>query len=318
MKVAINKDDGNNKGSAISGKDKAKLLKLMREQQRDKEINITAESKIKQNRTGSSVTNVVPNVDKNFLIDEVPLLKISKSTASNVAKEITSTKTNAKSTLPVGFFDDPVDDLNARGISIEQFRAAHSLEEQNQLDSFMNEIKNMPEEEDSHETETTDIEYLDEMQQVSYLASVVALRMRSDLLKRKHNSDIDQSKEKLEQILKESAVDITNYDSNEISTTKHRSQERSNAHSEVIGSILHRKMMHERENKRRRAEIVNTTKQMDFHRYNNTDGEVSKSDNDVDSDIDNSDSDNSSENSAPLDSTKYCPLQFIDWTSKSL
>ena len=147
------KVDGNS--NLLSGKDKAKALKLMREQQKQKEtINKTniprpPITKEPQSNKPQYQTGLPPG----FFDDNVTPLSSKASNQTNQSHNLANApavpaqsnkQTNGAagiSNLPAGFFDNPVEDLNARGITMEQYTASMEKEEQSELNSFLTEIK---------------------------------------------------------------------------------------------------------------------------------------------------------------------------------
>lgn len=147
MKVGTN----GNGNASMSGKDKAKLLKMMKEQQKSKEIqHSTRPSKttnITVTKTSVEVNNnnITSNLPAGFFDDatiSTSTHEIKKSTTTiPVPQKSTENTTSGISSLPQGFFDNPVEDLNARGITMEQYTAKMEKEEQAELDSFLTELK---------------------------------------------------------------------------------------------------------------------------------------------------------------------------------
>jgi hypothetical protein len=127
-------------GGAVSGKDKAKMLKMMREQQKQKEA-----AQVKP--PAAAAKPIVPQraapsgLPAGFF-DDAPV-QAAQASAPATAQPVAVSKpaTASISNLPQGFFDNPVEDLNARGITLEQYSAKVEKEEQGELDAFLNEVK---------------------------------------------------------------------------------------------------------------------------------------------------------------------------------
>jgi hypothetical protein len=227
MKLGTKKTEDLQSGTALSGKDKAKVLKLMREQQKEKDRGTTQATSAP--RTASAVpkipsssglpagffdnepapksaTNVASSSASaasysiNSMPSSQPTSNIS-TTTSNSSNNSSSSNNNSKShngkssivatlaptknaALPRGFFDNPVEDLNAHGISMDTYTAAVEKNEQDQLNAFLADIKqdqgSVEEAEAAAETlEVYAQEYEEEALQLAYAAKVIALRERS-------------------------------------------------------------------------------------------------------------------------------------------
>ena len=149
MKVGIN----GNGNASMSGKDKAKLLKMMKEQQKSKEIQSSTRPSKTTNNTVTktsvevNINNTTSNLPAGFFDDatiSTSTHEIKKSTTTIPVpppQKSTEITTSGISNLPQGFFDNPVEDLNARGITMEQYTAKMEKEEQAELDSFLTELK---------------------------------------------------------------------------------------------------------------------------------------------------------------------------------
>lgn len=132
-----------NGGQTLSGKDKAKLLKLMREQQKQKDATPAAKKAV-QNTKSIVPDNQTSGLPAGFF-DATPVSNLSSVSAQLSApapqSAIKPAANSNVSNLPQGFFDNPVEDLSARGITMEQFTAKMEKEEQAELDSFLTEVK---------------------------------------------------------------------------------------------------------------------------------------------------------------------------------
>lgn len=141
---------GDAAGAALSGKDKAKLLKLMREQQKQKEVAAPVRKAVPSSApvTSSHQSSGLPAgffdgaPAAAAISTQVQQTTVAKTSAKpSAAAPATSAAASNVSNLPQGFFDNPVEDLNARGISMEQYTAKMEKEEQAELDSFLTEMK---------------------------------------------------------------------------------------------------------------------------------------------------------------------------------
>jgi len=104
------------------------------------------------------------------------------------------------SNLPKGFFDNPVEDLSARGISMEQYTARMEKEEQAELDLFLAQLKEVDGdrehlEEAATAREETTREYEEEAAQMAYMANLIALRAQSEKLSKATRSENEVSSE---------------------------------------------------------------------------------------------------------------------------
>lgn len=132
----------------LSGRDKAKALKMMREQQKQQgESSSTKHSSSNHAIGAGSAGKLVgkPQMMKQSQAELPPgFFDDSVSIPNSVQSAQTNNSTTAGSgigNLPAGFFDNPVEDLNARGITMEQYTAKMEKEEREELDSFLTEIK---------------------------------------------------------------------------------------------------------------------------------------------------------------------------------
>lgn len=118
----------------LSGKDKAKLLKLMKE--KEKEQNNLSNTKPKNDKKVS--TQPVSTMPSDFFDSILP---------SDVPKQTQIQTTSAStSNIPQGFFDNPIDDLKVHGIDPMTYVKEQSNKEQETLHSFLQEINVIVEE----------------------------------------------------------------------------------------------------------------------------------------------------------------------------
>jgi hypothetical protein len=129
--------------SALSGKDKAKLLKMMREQQKQKDT-APPVKKPAQSTTIAAPSTIKPSSHRSGLPEGFFDSGPPAASAAVVAQPVPTKPTPSSSvvnSLPQGFFDNPVEDLSARGISMEQYTAKMEQEEKAELSSFFTEVK---------------------------------------------------------------------------------------------------------------------------------------------------------------------------------
>lgn len=125
-----------NASTALSGKDKARLLKLKKEQQKQKVV--PAGNTSARQAVAPSTTQEVSGLPSGFFDDEPAPIPPQVGASTNA----TNGPARADiSNLPQGFFDNPVEDLNARGIAMEQFSAKVEEEEKAELDAFLSQVK---------------------------------------------------------------------------------------------------------------------------------------------------------------------------------
>lgn len=128
--------------SNLSGKDKAKLLKMMREQQKQREVPVPPK-KVPHSVAPVKQASQQSGLPACFFDADPPVIPKSNAAQSAplAATKVDAPKSTGVSSLPQGFFDNPVEDLSARGITMEQYTAKMEKEEQAELDSFLTEVK---------------------------------------------------------------------------------------------------------------------------------------------------------------------------------
>jgi hypothetical protein len=141
MKQGAKLDSG---ASALSGKDKAKLLKMMREQQKQKDTAPPVRMPA-QNTASATPSTIKPSshtsgLPEGFFDSASPAAASTAPVTQPVPPKPTPSSSVASS-LPQGFFDNPVEDLSARGISMEQYTAKMEQEEKAELNAFLTEVK---------------------------------------------------------------------------------------------------------------------------------------------------------------------------------
>lgn len=318
-------------GSAVSGKDKAKMLKMMKEQQRQKEAVVPKTAK-------PISTPQIPSGMPSDFFDSVPMqppLEIKIAPAPVQPAKAPAT-TNGIKNLPQGFFDNPVEDLNARGITMEQYTAKLEKEEQSALDSFLSDLKGLEGErsqleEASAAQEEGNREYEEEAMQMAYMANLIALRAQSERIVSNNSAgSVEETEEVLGKLLKE------------VGQARDVSGENNNTAASAVGTILYQKLAQNMVNKRKRdailSTVLNPTSGNIVGKIGSNEGEGEGSedgsddeDDDKDEDDDEDDDEGSSEGSGSEDSkagskkaktaaaaAKYSPLNYMDWMSRSV
>lgn len=311
-------------GTAVSGKDKAKLLKMMKEQQKQKEVPPVVPKIMKVVAPPAKMPTGIPT--DFFDAPQAPLTakpvvwqpaKAAPATISN------NNSNNTISNLPQGFFDNPVEDLNARGITMEQYTAKLEKEEQSALDSFLTDLKGLEGErnllEEASELQAEgNREYEEEARQMAYMANLIALRAQSERLT--NHSGTEETNEVLDQLLKEVGPAV-------------RAEESSTSAASAVDSILYQKLAQNMANKRKRSvilnEVVNTTGTSNASTVNATarsDDEPSSGEGSDNSDSgsgsgsesDSEDGNNNNSSAKKAKTVKYSPLNYMDWMSRSV
>ncbi len=321
MKVGTKKEDQ----VPMSGKDKAKLLKMMKEQNKQKEQNVPANhghSKSKSHNHGHNVAPVQSGLPCDFF-DAPAAPSVSAKAPSVPSTHATAPANNTISNLPKGFFDNPVEDLNARGITMDQYTARMEKEEQAELDSFLTQLKEVEGErehleEASAAREESTREYEEEAAQMAYLANLIALRAQSEKLKK--NSTGDDKSEVSEKIVEE-GNEALHHLLKEVNEVRAATQTSPSAALDV-DNILYQKLAQSAAQKRKREAILSNILSTSA-----TDVSTKKSNNSESMETrgsgSNSNSDSGSEDEDETDSKKakpapkYTPLNFMNWTSRT-
>jgi len=107
----------------------------------------------------------------------------STSTSTVVVPKKRDDSKSSNAVLPMGFFDNPIEDLNAHGMTIVDYRNKVDKEEKQEFDQFLSEVKAIEptsEELDRIEYEEALVnEYEDEAKQISYYAKLMMLQSQS-------------------------------------------------------------------------------------------------------------------------------------------
>jgi hypothetical protein len=320
MKMGAKKEDQ----VPLSGKEKAKMLKMMKEQSKQKEqaqtqtkprpSAATAPKAPMQSGLPSNFFDVAPTANPASVVsDRRPgNSAISTNTAAPVAD-------NTIGNLPKGFFDNPVEDLNARGISMDQYTAKMEKEEKAELDSFLSQLKGMEGEREQLE-EASDLreesgrEYEEEAAQMAYMANLIALRAQSEKISGQQSGSRDgmddAGSEALDHLLREVA---------EVRTI---SKAPTNAALEV-DAILYQKLAQNAAQKRKRDAILSNI----LSTADSAVGKIAQKPDSKSDSEDESESRDSSESESESDTggvkkakptAKYTPLNFMNWTSRTL
>eukprot|EP01041_Mallomonas_annulata_P002933 gene2933-5764_t len=98
-----------------------------------------------------------------------------KTPSSEISKDVTST-----SSLPVGFFDNVLEDQQARGINVKEELIKKDMLQKNEMDSFLKEIESIEEViEDVNENEEETKNLTEEAIQLAYMAKLASLYHKS-------------------------------------------------------------------------------------------------------------------------------------------
>ena len=173
----------------LSGKEKAQILKLLKGKKSEEDVtsqkaivrakhssNTHRDVGLELEKRADSSTSVIPE-------DFFDSAEIKPETNSTVLKSAVK----EASAIPSGFFDDPVDDLNARGLTIKQQIARQKEIEISEMKSFLNEIGKIDEDtslidaELEEEFSTRDFE--EASVQMAYITKLAKLYKQSDFIK---------------------------------------------------------------------------------------------------------------------------------------
>lgn len=308
-------------GAAVSGKDKAKLLKMMKEQQKQKVAPAVVLNTVK----AAPAAKLPSGIPSNFFdaeqsqppIASKPLIASASTQQSKPASStLSASNNNSIKNLPQGFFDNPVEDLNARGITMEQYTAKLEKEEQSALDSFLSDLKGLEGEaaqleEASEALEEGNREYEEEAMQMAYMANLIALRAQSERLASSNNSNSTPASEETNDVLDKLLKEV-----GQARTVP----EASSSAASAVESILYQKLAKNAANKRKRdvilSEVVNGTNSTTKAADSEDSGSESGGESDSDSDSDNKDGSEGGAKKAKA--VKYSPLNYMDWMSRSV
>lgn len=343
MKFASKKDDSksNNSATALTGKDKAKLLKQMKEKQKaESEVKLSVSQPNKPKPVQSVTNTTKPVLPSNFFDDAPP------AAASIVAptKAVTTVQTSSvhnntaaappvsvNTQLPVGFFDNPTEELTARGVDIKQHQAEQQKIIDNEFQSFMSEIEVLKEDADEvaaeeHGQEAEGKDYEEEALQMAYMTKLAVLYKQSDAVidrRGRNTTNTDQSNGDLTNAASDvhellGSSDTVNNDVLS-DTLRQEADAKPAVVREDVQSILYRKLQLENLKKRRlqqaSAAILADSKrsrQADISNQNNNNDEQEEEDEENESSGSEEDDEDDDEDD------DYSPLDFMNWTNKGV
>lgn len=173
---------------SLGGKDKVKMLKMMKEIKRgEQKLQPSHASNVKRalypTKMEETQTNQLP---VGFFDD--PKSTLPNSTSVYVHTEIAVSESNSKNvaqqadclasanSLPQGFFDDPFEDSRARGVDLHKVLHKQEVVENETLSNFLEEIKESEEDIEKAEIQEEESkEYENEALHMSYLARYAGL-----------------------------------------------------------------------------------------------------------------------------------------------
>lgn len=170
----------------ITGKEKAQLLKLMKGkgkvQTSSDNQTVVTESSLKRLR--EPALNLLPPVSQtntnNAQNSDYPQVPVQED---NVQQSINAPKLT-QDTIPSGFFDDPIEELAARGISMKHQIQRQEEIERSELKEFMKELTEISEDTSYIDTEFADEsearDYEDSAVQMAYITKLVKLYKQAD------------------------------------------------------------------------------------------------------------------------------------------
>lgn len=151
----------------LSGKDKAKYLKSLREKEKEQEVLTIKKNEIKTQKIESYVkpnqiennlieyyednpTDYNDHNDKNYNSYSHPLTTTTTKTTTTITPSTTTsknisqeTKIESNDSLPVGFFDDITEEMTVRGVNILEEVKKQETQTKEQLQLFFDEVDNM-------------------------------------------------------------------------------------------------------------------------------------------------------------------------------
>ena len=153
-----------------------------------KKKNISYSATTASNHNQTTVTPMNNIDDVHHQSTTLPIHSISVTVPP---KKDEPSKNNA--VLPMGFFDNPIEDLNAHGMTFADYRNKVDKEEKQELDQFLSEVKAIEptnDELDRIESEEALMnEYEDEAKQISYYAKLMMLQSQLSISSHNNNSE---------------------------------------------------------------------------------------------------------------------------------
>lgn len=193
--------------SAVSGKDKAKFLKLMREKKKEPPGAIAMS--LNPNPTDHiSSKSIAPTAHpKAYSSQNRTVADVDVAQYVSLKEETKASEVPSQQGLPQGFFDDPVQDAVARGVDLKKEHAAAEEVASTTLTSFFGEVKSLDILVDEADEADERVREQDENAiQMSYYASLATLLDKSSrvLSKKAKTSDFQSSDNEIEEMAKES------------------------------------------------------------------------------------------------------------------
>lgn len=171
------------KGASLDGKAKAAILK---QQKNDSHGTLPTKSMPSAAKKQSFNHQSLPSDFYDAEPESKPAVSVKSASNQHSQKAPQhSTITNQAPSLPLGFYDDPAEDLAARGINQQTFQKEKDKHEEKELSSFLNEIDTMAEgveaeEERQFENEIEAAENEETALQMSYLTKLAVLLNSSE------------------------------------------------------------------------------------------------------------------------------------------
>lgn len=167
MKSKISSED------KMSGKDRAKLLKSLREKEKTQELSVASVNSQQQRQTEDTTT-----IELTEPSDSTPLDK-------------------GLSEIPQGFFDNEREEMVARGLDVGQELKKQEGSANEALQSFFEEVDNIVPEESSEDVEVGDQEtdLIEDVVQLAYSAKIGNLMMQCDPSNKRQGKQINKEME---------------------------------------------------------------------------------------------------------------------------
>jgi hypothetical protein len=293
-------------GSNINGKEKLQMLKNLKDL---KSKPISSNKRAKNNASSKNSENNLTNLKT---IEEETKVNISSSIPQEFFDETPFTKSPLPSTpslknivlikkedVPIGFFDDPVDDLASRGITIKQQILEAEKQAQSELSSFLTDIvaineqvavENMEDGEDINQKEEEELE--EQMIQLVYQNKLACLYKQSEqvmLAKGDGSSEIASQLDKVEEEAKFDCIAMTE----QLPVTDRKQED--------VSDFFFEQLISQQLNKKRKISDFNIK-----ILNNNKTAHLKENENDDDREEDTEDS--SADESQVVG---YCPLDFM-------
>lgn len=179
--------------SGVSSKDKVKLLKMMREKKKEEVVLTKPTDMIRVKNLPNPPQPYKPCMGIPAVTSNSRDVVVSTNT-SDISAPIVNDNPRVDSSLPQGFFDDPVKDAQARGIDLHKELEKQESANETALEAFLGEVKDLQElQDEAEQTDETYKEMEEEALQMSYTAKLITLYNKSSKVLSKNRVSLQSS-----------------------------------------------------------------------------------------------------------------------------